>query len=66
MKLHVTIALDNEAFSPESGRQVAWILRRLAEKMDERDLLPGEELKLRDYNGNTVGIARVGSTRGKR
>jgi len=51
----LAIETDNAAFAEESGTEVARMLRALADRLDGRDLLPGEAGNLLDINGNTVG-----------
>ena len=51
MAFTVTIETDNEAFSRNKGREVARILRRIAERLER-----GEDSgKAMDLNGNSVG-----------
>lgn len=59
MKLKLEIKMDNAAFEENAGSEVARILRQIADEVDCRDLLPGEEIRLRDINGNTVGQAKI-------
>lgn len=55
MKLSLSLNTSNAAFEAQSGTETARILRELADKLDGGDILPGESIPLRDYNGNTVG-----------
>jgi hypothetical protein len=63
--LKITIKMDNAAFDPWMGNEVARILRGLAGGYEERHRLlgfrgtPRERVVLRDLNGNTVGEAKV-------
>jgi len=62
MKLRVTIELDNAAFEPGPGQEVARILRGLADWSEDQGLLAGESIKLLDINGNHVGKVEVART----
>ncbi len=54
MRLTIEIALDNEAFQPDSGIEIARILRRLAAEVEYDN--PGHDMpELKDRNGNCVG-----------
>ena len=56
MKTTITIALDNAAFKPSQGAEVARILRNIANKFEGDDaLLEGLDVTLYDVNGNRVG-----------
>ena len=60
MELRVVVRMDNAAFEPESGPEVARILRELARRIEAGELSGrGESRALRDVNGNTVGSARL-------
>lgn len=59
MKLTVTINMDNAAFEPTNGIEVARILRYLAEICDNQNLPPTMALLIRDVNGNAVGAIKV-------
>jgi len=70
MKLTITIDLDNAAFAVEdddgdetqerNGREVADILRELADRAYEDDPLdPRWALPLHDSNGNAIGKAAI-------
>lgn len=59
MTLTIKIEMDNEAFQPQSGTQVARILKRLAGEIDNSILRNGHTYSLEDTNGNTVGKAKV-------
>ena len=68
MKLVVTIDMDNAAFEPCSGDEVARILRQLARLFDHEDtatqlatVAHEGGLPVRDVNGNRVGTAVVTS-----
>ena len=52
----IKISTANEAFSADPGYEVGRILRRLAQDVESGVTFDnGEEIKLRDINGNTVG-----------
>ena len=60
MYYRIEIAIDNAAFSPEPGPELARILSQLAhqiECIEEADL--EYVIRLRDYNGNAVGTAAL-------
>jgi hypothetical protein len=59
MDITITINCDNAAFSPRAGYEVARILRRLANEFSECNAHLVDGTKLRDINGNTVGIVKV-------
>ena len=60
MKLKITIQLQNAAFNPDAGTEVARILRDLAESWSGRRwAVVGSKCSLRDVNGNIVGDAKV-------
>jgi hypothetical protein len=59
MKLKITITMDNAAFEDSKGFEAARILTKLADKMQEHSLEPGDEYPLIDINGNRVGEAKV-------
>ena len=51
MKFVLKIEADNEAFQPDPRVEVARLLRRAADKLEQGDMAG----TLRDFNGNTVG-----------
>ena len=55
MKFTITIECDNAAFTDDAAHEVARILREAADKLERGQT----EFKLMDYNGNTVGRAKV-------
>lgn len=59
MKLKIEINMDNAAFSPTSGTEVARILRKLADRIEGEDCTPGDVTPCIDLNGNKVGKAQV-------
>jgi hypothetical protein len=59
--LHITIKMDNAAFTDNEGPEAARILREYAAHIDDGcrwDAYDAEK-SLRDLNGNTVGEAKV-------
>lgn len=59
MKLTITIDMDNAAFDRRTRMEVRRILDNVTDGPDSLPLAPGESIKLRDINGNTVGKAEV-------
>jgi len=60
MKVKITINLENDAFADgNTGDEVARILQKLASKMHGLRITKGDDIDLRDINGNTVGEFRV-------
>lgn len=60
MKLTIQIDMDNAAFAEDcNGAECARILRKLSNELGGSVLAPGQEVRLRDVNGNLVGEARV-------
>lgn len=57
---HLVISINtaNAAFAEESGTECARILREIAKDIEGRDLIPGEEKKIHDLNGNKIGYRR--------
>ena len=55
MDVRIDITMDNDAFRPQPGREVARILRRLAEECEQDGMPINDRSKLFDNNGNTVG-----------
>ncbi len=56
MKFTIEITMDNAAFEPCNGAEVARILRKFADEYDETKLQDSYTI-LRDVNGNNVGAA---------
>lgn len=54
-KVVITVNLQNSAFSECPGAELAKILRELADKVEYMDSDLGNEISLRDTNGNRVG-----------
>ncbi len=60
MKAILTIKMDNVAFEPDNGLELAAILRHLADSCEAREqLTPGDMFLARDFNGKSVGELRV-------
>ena len=60
MKFKVSIRVDNAAFfNGAEGCEVARILREVADKFDGEALSAGQEVSVRDVNGNKVGEVKV-------
>mgnify|MGYP006279860979 CR=1 FL=1 len=53
----IHVETDNDAFYPEPGPELARMLRALADRLEAGDL--SEPIRLRDSNGNTVGMAEA-------
>ena len=53
MKAKIEINLDNDAFQPSAGPELARILRNLAQDLDDYPDAFG--IGVMDVNGNTVG-----------
>lgn len=61
-KITITIETGNAAFANDAGWETARILRVLADQVEYHGILigvDGEACKLRDYNGNQVGVVTV-------
>lgn len=54
----ININMTNAAFEHE-GSEVARILRRIADDIEDKPTLPEDARPLRDINGNLVGATRV-------
>ena len=56
-KLTITIETENDAFSPNVGREVSRIIRENESGLilGLHNAIDGGEFPLRDLNGNTVG-----------
>ena len=59
MKLRIEMQLDNAAFEPDNGTEIARILEKLATRWHAESLPSGESCRLLDINGNVVGKAEV-------
>jgi hypothetical protein len=60
MKMHIHLDLDKDAFTKDQGREIARILRAVAEQAEERDGVRADtDIGLYDVNGNLVGRAVV-------
>ena len=56
-ELRLSMELVNDAFADDAASEVARILRVLADRIEQG--LPDEPIRLRDYNGNTVGSVEL-------
>ena len=59
MKLKIEITMDNAAFEPCNGSEVARLLEKIAARWRDENLGAGETIRLLDLNGNRVGEAKV-------
>lgn len=59
MTLKITLTMDNAAFEPDPGIEVARILRALADRAEVESIEDGRRMVLRDFNGNSCGKAEV-------
>lgn len=59
MKITIEIECDNAAFEPHPQTEMSRILKDLAKLIQIKSLSGIDGLKLRDYNGNTVGTVAV-------
>jgi hypothetical protein len=59
MRLTITIDMDNAAFEPHRGVEVARILEDYCQAIADFGLQPNDSSTLFDINGNTVGKAEV-------
>ncbi len=60
MKFTLSLSLNNSAFSDQNnGAEVARILRKIANNIEESNLQDGDKDNLRDVNGNLVGYVEV-------
>jgi|TARA_Y100000310_G_scaffold150484_1_gene149931 hypothetical protein len=57
MKAKIEIELDNDAFQPSAGPELARILRNLANDLDEYP--DACEIVVADINGNSVGYFEI-------
>lgn len=55
MKLKIEIRMENAAFADENGIEVARILRKLADDVDNNTIEFGSFVYAYDSNGNKVG-----------
>lgn len=51
----IEIEMNNAAFEDAPEREVARILRELADRVEVRGVGSVDEVRLRDINGNSVG-----------
>ncbi len=59
MRFELHLGMDNAAFEEVPGFELARILRELADKVEVATPEVGAVLRLRDINGNRVGVAMV-------
>lgn len=59
MKAKIKIQMDNSAFAEEPTIELARILYDLSIKIDGESWEHVDNLKLRDINGNTVGVLEI-------
>lgn len=59
MTLKIEIKMDNAAFGPCNGTEIARILEKICVRWYDEDIGDGESIRLLDLNGNHVGEARV-------
>lgn len=58
-KLKIKIGAIGQAFEDYPEMEMARILRELADKLEAGALPYGEESRIRDINGNTVGVIDI-------
>ena len=56
MRINIKINTDNQAFEFDKEGE---ILRILKELINNNELWSQEQIKLFDYNGNSIGIAKI-------
>jgi len=59
MRINIMLGTDNDAFQPHQEDEVARILADLAGQIRAQGIRPGQNIVLRDLNGNRVGVADV-------
>lgn len=61
MELNININTENDAFAGQEGKELARILRAMAQKLDGEDFDNDMQYqwKLKDANGNTCGTAVI-------
>ncbi len=59
MKATIKIEMDNAAFEEENGREIARILRKLAARVENQNVMDGYQFPLIDVNGNKVGTVEI-------
>lgn len=55
----IEIAIDNDAFQPLAGPEIARILRKYADQIDDFGSAAISSQPLRDINGNSVGFVFI-------
>ena len=58
MKFIIEINCENAAFGENDEDRAEEIRRILRAELNDEDWATGETIRLRDWNGNTVGTAR--------
>tara|TARA_Y100000361_G_scaffold154161_1_gene178493 strand:- start:2148 stop:2339 length:192 start_codon:yes stop_codon:yes gene_type:complete len=56
MKINIEINTDNQAFEFDKEEEISRILKEL---INNNRLWSQEQIKLFDYNGNSIGIAKI-------
>ncbi len=60
MQVWIKISMDNAAFADDRESEAAWILKGIAQDIENGlSLEPGHDVPLRDNNGNKVGFMGV-------
>ena len=59
MKLVIKVTMDNATFDDYPAGEASRILQEFSRTIRDHAFEPGDSYKLMDYNGNTVGEARV-------
>lgn len=59
MQLTIKIKMDNAAFGEAPGCEVARILRKWADEMEDITDFCADQAALRDYNGNVCGSIKI-------
>ncbi|MDP9192344.1 MAG: hypothetical protein M3P06_11655 [Acidobacteriota bacterium] len=55
MAVSIKFKTSNAAFEDGKGYEVARILRRIAQELEDSDGRSGSQVTIRDANGNTIG-----------
>ena len=63
MKINIEINTDNQAFEFDKEEEISRILKEL---INNNRLWNQKQIKLFDYNGNNVGIAKIINENGSR
>lgn len=59
MTLRLIIDCDNAAFTDNGGKEVARILRKLADRADDCQVDDLDQTPAMDFNGNRVGTVHI-------